>query len=490
MKSIRERILWRVLAGATVLLAAGCVVLVVSIHERMVHEFDYALETQARAVASMTERVGSEVEIDLMQTGFRSSLVDREISFLQVRLPDGTTLYRSETLEGNDLPMPDTAAAAGFANVALPGSKRGRIVQLPFIPRAEAEEEEDMAEEDEEPDEYEIVFQLPGSVDPESLSLVITVARHRTRLDQLLAGLYGALGMVTVAVLAGIALLVQWSLRSGFAPVTELNNQIRAIDPESLDARLDIANPPAELGGSISAINGLLDRLQGAFLRQRRFTSDVAHELRTPVSELRTASEVGRMCLNNPDDVATYLDDVCDIAVQMDRIVGNLLELGRCHNKISTVTPEMVTIAPLVTDCWHRVPAGSAVPYLEFEARIDPEAAVKTDRAKLTMILQNVIDNAASYSEPGSTVVCRGEQNGEGFVLSVENQAQNAAPEDLQNFFEPFWRKDPGRSHGHHSGLGLPLAKALAELLGARIDIDVQRGSLFKLSLVFPTASA
>ena len=486
MKSIRKEILRRVLAGSALLLAAAGVLLAATIHRQLVREFDYTLETKVKALATLTVREGDNLEIDFAPERPPVFTRGEDPECFQFRWPDGAPLLRSESLGEDELPMPESRRPLSFATVRLPHGARGRLAHLVFSPRVEKQYEDEVREEDEED---EILVPIPEAVNTDALSIVVTVGRDRARLDRLLASLYLALSLGAGLLLGGIALLVRRSLRKGFAPVDALNRQIRRLEPDSLEERITLPDPPEELGAILTTLNGLLERLESAFLRQRRFSSDVAHELRTPVSELCAACEVGEMYADDPAEVRTFLQDIRAVATQMGRIVTNLLELSRCQNRVGTVTPEMVAIEPLLVDCWRRVPPDMLGEDLQFESRVDPQTRVETDRAKLQMILQNVIDNAATYSEPGTAVVCRGDRRDDGFTLSIENRSRHTAPEDLKHVFEPFWRKDPARTEGRHAGLGLPLAKALAELLGIQMAVDMKDGIAFRLRLVFPRAA-
>ena len=314
----------------------------------------------------------------------------------------------------------------------------------------------------------------------------MTVARSREDLDALLRSLYLSLAGIDILLLLGIGLLVHFSIRRGLQPIEAINSQISALGPDALDGRVRLPFPPEELQTVLQALNGLLERLQRGFERERRFSSDVAHELRTPVAELRAACEVGGRWPEDTDSIRRFFDDIHEVAVRMERMVTNLLALARCDNGTATVSRETVHLEPLIRECWKRVSGGGETQPSRLNLRVDPAMTVSTDREKLGMIIQNLIDNAVSYSAPGSVIRCAIDEAGSGRDLVIENQAVDLAREDLEHFFERFWRKDPARSHSSHAGLGLSIVRALSALLGIGLHVSLTEGSVFVVRLSFP----
>jgi len=119
--------------------------------------------------------------------------------------------------------------------------------------------------------------------------------------------------------------VVKSSIQKGLKPIEDINAQIANVELDKLDERIGLDAPPSELSTIIHALNELLDRMDQVITRERRFTSDVAHELRTPVSELRTACEVGSMTPDDKEATELFFSDIKDIAKQMEKVVTNLL---------------------------------------------------------------------------------------------------------------------------------------------------------------------
>ena len=507
MRSIRKQLTLRILAGTFLMLLLAGAVFCIVVRSRVMAEFDRALEAKARALVALTSREERMLDIDFDEDAMPEFAAEddedddedggdqdepdddededaeeREPEYFEMRLRSGVTVRKSPSLAGDSLPAElDAARGTLLRSLRLRDGGRGRLVQVTFAPTVEEPDEDG----DEDADD-EDCFELPESVDEAGLELILVVARSREDLDALLGFLYLAFALLGLALLAGIAALVRGAMRRGFRPLDAVNAQVRDIGPESLDGRIRLASPPEELATIIAGLNGLLGRVEDGFARERRFSSDVAHELRTPVAELRTACEVGGKWPEDPRHTRQFFADIEDIAQQMERVVANLLELTRCDNGTSTVIPERMHLRTLVEDCWRRGGRDAEANGLRLDNRVDADAAVLTDRGKLQMMVQNLIDNAVFYSVSGSTVVCRTERpDADRLALALANETRDLERQDLKPIFDRFWRKDVARTGGRHSGLGLSLVRDLARVLGADLDVDLEEGGIFVVRMVF-----
>jgi len=467
------------------------------LHARLVHEFDRALEAKARALIAVTSREGRRVDIDFrsesmpefakeeaddieVQQDKEENNEEEETGYFEIFLQDGTVIRRSPSLERDDLPLRlDSSKEAAFRNVKLPDGRRGRLVQIAFEPRVEP-----LKTEVQEPlDEDQV--ELPASVDEQSLRLLLVVARDRERLDALLNSVYLTLAALTALLLGAIGLLVHRSIHRGFRPIEAINTQITRIGPATLEARVDLASSPTELATIVTALNGLLERIESGFARERKFSSDVAHELRTPVAELRAACEVGAKWPDDPAAIQNFFGDIREIALQMERIVTTLLMLTRCDAGTATVERKTVPLAGLVVQCWERMVEKAGKKGLRFRSRVDPAVTVKTDRDKLEMIVQNLLENAVAHSVPETLIDCECAFVDSRVDLTLANEAANLTPEDLRHVFDRFWQKDRARSAQDRFGLGLSIVKALADLLGIGLRVNLRESSRFEVCLSF-----
>lgn len=463
MRSIRRHLTVSLLAGSGLLLLLAGLGASAVVARRLREEFDSSLLAKARALVTLTGQHRGEVEIDFADEFMPEFESPEQPEYFQLWLADGTRIERSKSLGDRDLPRHETLSNVPlFRDLRLPDGRPGRLVEIAFVPQP-ADDDHPLAE----------ILHDPVSPPGQLRSAVLVVARDRERLEALVRSFYLATVGTAVLLLAGIALLVHFAVRSGLAPLAEIGRQVQALDAERLDSRVGVQPPVRELLPVVDQLNALLSRLADAFERERRFSSDVAHELRTPVAELRSLAEVGARWPEDRSSVRAFFEDARSIARQMERTVSVLLALARCEGGIEQTEMGEIVLPELVSEIWSSLASEAEERAVRLDLDATP-APVVSDREKLRLILSNLLSNAVTYSPAGSTVACTARVEDGVLVIAVSNPAPHLAPEDLPRLFERFWRKDAARSNGRHAGLGLALARSLAGLLGfsltARLD--------------------
>jgi two-component system sensor histidine kinase QseC len=214
-----------------------------------------------------------------------------------------------------------------------------------------------------------------------------------------------------------------------------------------------------ELQPICARLNALLARLEESFARERRFSADLAHELRTPLAELRSLAECALMWPETRD-AATDRDTLA-VARQMESLVGNMLALARAEHGRLAVRREPVAMEALVQEIWRPFQARAVARGLRPEMALQGTAAT-ADPVLLRSILANLFDNAVNYAPAGGTVRITGDAGPAGVTVQVANATDNLEPADLDRLFDRFWRKEAARTDGNHTGLGLPLARMFA----------------------------
>ncbi|MGH3042916.1 MAG: sensor histidine kinase, partial [Gaiellaceae bacterium] len=250
-----------------------------------------------------------------------------------------------------------------------------------------------------------------------------------------------------------------------------------------LDARVDVTKPPREVAVVVEQVNALLARLEAGFTRERRLSSDIAHELKTPIAELRNLSDVGARWPEDRASVRQFFEDAGAIAQQMERIVVHLLALARYDEGREQVWTAPVGVAEIVDAAWKPLTREAAAKGLEFRQEISRGLRFETDPEKLTLMVQNLLSNAVTYSPPGALVVCASEETAGRVSVSFTNPVENLEPEDLSVMFDRFWRKDEARAGGRNVGLGLALVRALADLLGIEIETRLLPDRTLRITL-------
>jgi two-component system sensor histidine kinase QseC len=354
--------------------------------------------------------------------------------------------------------------------LALPDGRHGRLVAIHFTPRVELDDEDDRA--------LAATF-----VTAAAQTAVLTLARDTAEIDATLSHLKAVLASLSVAALVvsggGLLLVVRGALR----PLNRLAADIESFPENDLSCRLNEGNGPTELRSVVERFNGLLSRLQDAFLRERSFTADVAHELRTPIAGLLTTLQVGRSRRREPEAYEALVDKCLKMTGGIGSIVETLLMLARADAGQLRVKTARVDLTELIDECWSSFRQRAADRRLNVELAVTWPCEVETDREKVAMILNNLFDNAVSYANEGGAVCIETVQDGRSQDLVVTNTGNGLTDEDAKLAFERFWRSDRNRSStGVHCGLGLSLCQRLAALLGLRLSAECREGK-FRVSL-------
>jgi signal transduction histidine kinase len=478
MRSLRSRLTVFLLAGMGLLLAGGGLLLDRAISSRLRREYDEALLDKARALVTLTEQENGKAWLEFSYNFMPEFAAQEKPAYFELWLNDGSVIDRSRSLAGRDLPHRSVPVGQyQWRSLTLPGGRHGREVEVSYHPRSEQDEAQER-----DSGERSVV---PTDTDPGG-TVTLAVAQGSEDLDALLASVRVVLGAVILGLLAGTGALVKAVIGVGLTPLDDLARRLEGMDADSLGSPLEVTEAPSELVPVVQHLNALLLRLDASFARERSFSANLAHELRTPLAELRAVTEVA---LKWPEDPAAWeesLAEIRGIGLQMERLVVNLLALARCDGRQQTVTLAPVPLHEVAAGCWGTVAADAAEKGMAFHLDVPGSLTPVTDREKLSLILSNLFSNAVAYGSPGHPVTCsavaEGLAGGE-LVLRVGNFTEALVPGDVPKIFDRFWRKDLARSGGKHHGLGLSLVSALCDLLHLTKEARLSEG-YFEISLL------
>ncbi len=318
------------------------------------------------------------------------------------------------------------------------------------------------------------------------ISGVLQVGLDRNEIDEPMAGLLSTLILAGPVVLlvaaAGGYLLAGRALRP-VATITDLAARIGAGD---LGSRLNLDLPDDELGRLARTFDAMLARIDDAFERQRRFTDDAAHELRTPLSLMRSQVD---LTLARPRSTEAYreaLQAVDGDISRMTTLVGTLLTLARSDaGQLATERApfDLADTVRLVLEQYAPVAEQAGV-VLRNES--SPTLLV-ADEDLLMQLLINLVDNALTHTPPGGTVVAGCRPNAGWIHLWVGDSGEGIAAEHQDRVFDRFYRIDASRSRDRGgTGLGLTICRAIAEAHGGMIDLTSRLGSGTRVELVLP----
>jgi signal transduction histidine kinase len=273
-----------------------------------------------------------------------------------------------------------------------------------------------------------------------------------------------------VALLAGLSIVV---VRRGVRPLADLASRLGDVDAESLERRIPAEDLPTELRQLAHQANALFDRLDEAFERERRTTSNIAHELRTPIAELRGLTEVAMRLTDDADFARKTVAEAYAIAVEMDRIATTLLRVARAQAGQLEVRRQRLTADETLRAAVATVVELAQRRAIEVEVLASPEVEVQADPDLLDLILVNLLTNAAQHAPDGDRVTCAVQVDGEAVEFVIENTNVGLLPEDMEHLTETFWKKDAARKDPVHTGLGLALVDQLAETCGFEFGLTL-----------------
>lgn len=282
--------------------------------------------------------------------------------------------------------------------------------------------------------------------------------------------LFAGTGVLVVLAGVGGALLARHTLR----PVAQASVAARSLAEGLLDTRLPVERHD-ELGAWATSFNEMADALEQkiealseARARERRFTSDVAHELRTPVTALMNEATLLRQHLDSmpPDARRTGELLVRDVG-RLRRLVDELLEISRLDGGRESVEPARVELSQLV---------GAMLRSHGWEGQValsGDDVVLETDRRRLERIVGNLVENALAHGGAGVSVAITCAEGAA--EIHVSDRGPGIDPEHLPHVFDRFYKADAARS-GHGTGLGLAIARENARLLGGDISVESIRG--------------
>jgi signal transduction histidine kinase len=270
-----------------------------------------------------------------------------------------------------------------------------------------------------------------------------------------------------IVVLAGLA---GWVItRRGLAPLTDIANIASDIEASDLNRRLNAPKGDDELGQLCATFDRMLDRLQGAFERQRRFTADASHELRAPLSVIRAEAD---LALRKPRDGAEYrhaLETIVSETSRLEALIGDLLVVARAdEGGVSKTT--FVDFSATASEAATRLQSVADAKGVHLRSWVEPGLTVVADPDSIARVPVVLLDNAVKFAPSGGRVNLIVERNGTSAILRVRDDGPGFSRAGLERATSRFWREDTARGRSG-SGLGLAIARAIVEQAGGTITL-------------------
>ncbi len=307
---------------------------------------------------------------------------------------------------------------------------------------------------------------------PATVALALDIGHHQEFLAAFRQSLWlaVAVGILLTALLGWIA------ARRGLVPLRNMAQVAHGISASRLDSRLPLDDVPPELFDLAAAFNQMLDRLQDSFRRLSDFSSDLAHELRTPISNLMTETQVVLTRTRSADEYREVLYSNLEEYDRLARMIGDMLFLAKADNGLIVPRREPVDLAREVRQLFDFYEALSEAQGVRLS--LAGEGTVRGDDLMLRRALSNLLSNALRHSPRNSSIaVSIDRPEAEKIRIAVENSGQTIAAEHIPRLFDRFYQVEASRHRMHEgAGLGLAIVKSIIEAHGGRISVTSAEG--------------
>ncbi len=280
--------------------------------------------------------------------------------------------------------------------------------------------------------------------------------------------------------------------RRSIRPVEEVATTARHISSTNLHERIQPEGYPSELASLAATFNEMLDRLEESFERISKFSADIAHDLRTPVNNIRGEAEVALARARTVDEYREVLGSCLEETIRLSDLIGDLLFLARAESPLAHLRRESINIGELLSGIreYYEAPAADRGVSLSTVVPKEPVIA-QLDRSLLQRAVGNLVSNALAHTPPGKSVVLGASVEPATVRIEVCDTGVGIPPEALPRVFDRFFRVDESRSQASGgTGLGLAIVQSIMLLHGGKVEIASKLGQGTQVTLRLPVASA
>lgn len=478
MNSIKNRLVKSISIIISVILVAILLMIDLSIDGLMESQFNKTLQHEANSLITLVEEEPGGVEFmfaDEFMPEF-SSRIDTE--YFQLWRND-LTFEKSRSLGYFPLQeLPRTALPLNeslLTDITLPDGRAGRVVLIHFMPQWDS----NISDVHEELTDNWLT-QRPSMY----LALAVSVEDLNATLRMVdIAFLLSCIGAVVV-----VRYLVGKIITRGLSPINELNQQLKTIDISKTAKKVKMVNPPVELLPMVNELNQFVEQNTRLYQREQRLTSDIAHELKTPISELINLTEVTIRFPNDKELSDTFHTDILAIGERMKVVVSNIL-LWQKSNKIQDDKQKEVldclqVITALIQRLSCKYPDGKT--RIVFSGEQD-NILINTSVFAFETIMTNLLDNALFYSTQQSQILLdiKYTASGNAKITLTNELVAPISADDIALFFEPLWQQDSARTATDHFGLGLAIVKSFCENIDGKIEVTLSENVAAKQVITF-----
>ncbi|CAD6557373.1 Sensor protein CzcS [Paraburkholderia kirstenboschensis] len=273
--------------------------------------------------------------------------------------------------------------------------------------------------------------------------------------------------------------------KRGLAPVKTIGARISSIEAHNLDNRLQMGGGAVELRDIAVPVNRMLDRLERAFTRLSQFSSDLAHDMRTPLANIISSSQITLSRPRTIDEYETLIDSNIEECERLQRMIETMLFLARADHarqQLKLGSLDCQSEFAKLTAFFDAVAENKSVQFL-----VDGHVQVRADPTLFRRAVSNLLSNALEHAGTASEVALRAFRSGEYVAVQVINNGESIPPEHIDKIFDRFYRVNAAREgSAKNTGLGLAIVKAIMESHRGKVEVVSRAGST-AFTLYFPT---
>lgn len=374
-------------------------------------------------------------------------------------------LFTTVTLPYNEIKLGQSL----IVETTLPDGRAGRILYQRFLPQSSTQALSTTEHDNNQHNSQSLLLAYATSA--ESINFVLWL------IDIVFI-------VTTISVIIFIRLFVRKAVENGLAPLKKLNEQINSLSLTSQNQLIKLDEPVYELIAIKTSLNRFIHENRALYLREKRLTSDIAHELRTPIAELINISEVVQKFPEKAEKL-NYAPEVMNISKRLNNIVVNILLLHK-HQNSKLDKNDVFDINQVISRVLNRLAPHNI--YFEPE---DTLPAIVSNLSAVESILTNLFGNALTHRLPNSPILISIQMIAHHLLkLDITNTCVSVLNHgDLNHLFEPLWQKDAARSANENYGLGLTIAAAFANAIDIKIETRLHNEQI-TFSLLIPISTS
>jgi two-component system heavy metal sensor histidine kinase CusS len=336
------------------------------------------------------------------------------------------------------------------------------------------------------------VMSATATVGSSAQTNTVQIAIDISQQELLLARYRYRFWLVLLGTLAIFPLVGYQIARRGIRPVREMARTTRHISSTNLHERIQPEGYPSELASLAATFNKMLDGLEESFERISRFSADIAHDLRTPVNNIRGEAEVALARARTVDEYREVLGSCLEEAVRLSDLIGDLLFLARAESPLAHLHRESVNVGELLSGIREYYEAPAADRGVSLSAVVPNEPVIaQLDRTLLQRAVGNLVSNALAHTPPGKSVVLGASVEPAAVRIDVSDAGIGIPPGALPRVFDRFFRVDESRSQASGgTGLGLAIVQSIMLLHGGNVEIVSKVGQGTQVTLRVPVSPA